>query len=122
MRVPDGDDYLEFMLYDKRPDPEQMGVRNHICLSTPDIKKAVAILEARPARKNYARPIEIRVGKNGKRQANLFDPDGTRIELMEPNTADGKPVPPSMAPPPIKWQAGHPNRVRRSWIGGLFRK
>ena len=102
MRVPDGDDYLEFMLYDKRPDAEQMGVKNHICLLTPDIKKAVAILEARPARRNYGRPIEIKVGKNGKRQANLFDPDGTRIELMEPNTVDGKPVPPSIAPPPIK--------------------
>ncbi len=102
MRVPDGDDYLEFMLYDKRPDAEQLGVRNHICLITPDIQKAVAILEARPARRNYGRPIEIKVGKNGKRQANLFDPDGTRIELMEPNTVDGKPVPPSSAPPPIK--------------------
>ena len=100
MRVPDGYDYLEFMLYDKRPDAEQLGVRNHICLVTPDIMKAVAILEARPARKNYNRPIEIKVGKNGKRQANLFDPDGTRIELMEPNTVDGKPVPSSTAPPP----------------------
>src|SRR6266849_4203087 len=100
MRVPDGDDYLEFMLYDKRPDAEQLGVRNHICLITPDIQKAVAILEARPARRNYGRPIEIKVGKNGKRQANLFDPDGTRIELMEPNTVDGKPVPSSTAPPP----------------------
>jgi len=102
MRVPDGDDYLEFMLYTEPPDAEQMGVKNHICLVTPDIKKAVAILEARPARRNYGRPIEIKVGKNGKRQANLFDPDGTRIELMEPNTVDGKPVPPSTAPPPIK--------------------
>ena len=102
MRVPDGADYLEFMLYDKRPDADQIGVRNHICLITPDIKKAVAILEARPARRNYNRPIEIKVGKNGKRQANLFDPDGTRIELMEPNTVDGKPVPSSIAPPPIK--------------------
>src|SRR6266536_1995502 len=100
MRVPDGDDYLEFMLYDKRPDAEQMGVKNHICLVTPDIIKAVAILEARPARRNYNRPIEIKVGKNGKRQANLFDPDGTRIELMEPNTVDGKAVPSSTAPPP----------------------
>jgi lactoylglutathione lyase len=100
MRVPDGDDYLEFMLYDKRPDAEQMGVKNHICLVTPDIMKAVAILEARPTRKSYNRPIEIKVGKNGKRQANLFDPDGTRIELMEPNTVDGKPVPSSTAAPP----------------------
>jgi catechol 2,3-dioxygenase-like lactoylglutathione lyase family enzyme len=100
MRVPDGDDYLEFMLYSTPPDAEQMGVKNHICLLTPDITKAVATLENRPARKNYLRPIEIRVGVNGKRQANLFDPDGTRIELMEPNTVNGKPVPSSTAPAP----------------------
>jgi lactoylglutathione lyase len=102
MRVPDANDYLEFMLYSQFPDAEQMGGKNHICLVTDDISKTVAILEARPARKNYPRPIEIRIGKNGKRQANLFDPDGTRIELMEPNTADGKPVPSSTALPPRK--------------------
>jgi lactoylglutathione lyase len=100
MRVPDGNDYLELMLYGKPQDAEQMGGKNHICLVTPDVKKAVAILESRPARKDYTRPIEVKVGKNGKRQANLFDPDGTRIELMEPNTVDGKTVPPSTAPPP----------------------
>jgi len=37
---------------------------------------------------------------NRKRQVNLFDPDGTRVELMEPVTIDGKPTPPSTAPPP----------------------
>src|SRR5215813_1761038 len=100
MRVPDGNDYLEFMLYSKPPDAEQMGVRHHICLFTPDVRKAVANLESRPAFKNYGRSIVINVGKNGKRQANLFDPDGTRIELMEPTTVDGKPVPSSTAAPP----------------------
>jgi catechol 2,3-dioxygenase-like lactoylglutathione lyase family enzyme len=100
MRVPDGDDYLELMLYAKPPDAEQMGGKNHICLLTPDIYKAVAMLESRPARKNYIRPIEVKIGKNGKRQVNLFDPDGTRIELMEPNTVDGKAVPSSTAPAP----------------------
>ncbi len=102
MRVPDGEDYLEFMLYSDAPDAKQMGVKNHVCLITPDIEKAVAILEARPARKSYGQPIVIKVGVNGKRQANLFDPDGTRIELMEPNTMDGKPVPSSNAPPPSR--------------------
>jgi lactoylglutathione lyase len=100
MRVPDGASYLELMLYSNPPDAKEMGVKNHVCLFVPDIQKAVATLEARPARKNYAQAIEIRTGVNGKRQANLYDPDGTRIELMEPNTADGKPVPPSTAPPP----------------------
>ena len=100
VRVPDGKDYLEFMLYTTAPDAQQLGVKNHICLLVPDIQKAVAALEARPARKNYSQPIEIKVGVNGKRQANLFDPDGTRVELMEPDTANGRPVPPSTAPPP----------------------
>jgi catechol 2,3-dioxygenase-like lactoylglutathione lyase family enzyme len=100
MRVPDGDDYLEFMLYSAPPDAKEMGVKNHICLVTPSIDKAVAALEARPARKSYAQTIVIRVGVNGKRQANLFDPDGTRVELMEPGTVDGKPVASSAAPPP----------------------
>ena len=106
MRVPNGNDYLEFMLYSAPQDAAQVGVKNHICLITPDIKKAVAILESRPSRKNYPRSIEIKIGRNGKRQANLFDPDGTRIELMEPNTADGKPVPSSTAPPPTSTQRG----------------
>jgi len=101
LRVPDGPDYLELMLYSTPQDVAQVGVKNHICLITPDIKAALAMLESRPARKSYNRPIEIKIGKNGKRQANLFDPDGTRIELMEPNTVDGKPVPSSKAPPPV---------------------
>jgi len=45
----------------------------------------------------------IQTGVNQKRQINLYDPDGTRIELMEPNTVDGKPAPNSAAPVP------HPN-------------
>jgi lactoylglutathione lyase len=41
-----------------------------------------------------------RTGINRKRQVNLFDPDGTRVELMEPDTIDGRPVPSSTLPPP----------------------
>ncbi|MGA8368003.1 MAG: VOC family protein [Candidatus Acidiferrales bacterium] len=100
MRVPDGQDYLEFMLGSKPPDAKERGTKNHISLAVPDVEEAVATLEARPAAKNYTQPITIHVGVNGKRQANLFDPDGTRVELMEPVTASGKPVPPSTAPPP----------------------
>ncbi|MGC2421211.1 MAG: VOC family protein [Candidatus Acidiferrales bacterium] len=100
MRVPDGPDYLEFMLGSKPPDAKERGVRNHISLAVPDVEEAVATLKARPAAKMYTQQISIHVGVNGKRQANLFDPDGTRVELMEPVTASGKPVPPSTAPPP----------------------
>ena len=60
MRVPDGKDYLEFMLYSAPHDATQIGVKNHICLITPDIKAAVAMLESRPSRKSYPRAIEIK--------------------------------------------------------------
>jgi catechol 2,3-dioxygenase-like lactoylglutathione lyase family enzyme len=100
MKVPDGTDYLEFMLYDQKPPPDRRGTQHHLCLLVPDAEKAVAALESRPARKAYTRAIEVRTGINRKRQVNLFDPDGTRVELMEPDTVDGKPAPASTLPPP----------------------
>jgi len=98
MQVPDGTDYIELMLYSQLP--ATFGVQNHTSLSVPDIQKAVATLQSRPAFKAYGKPLEIRTGVNGKHQVNIYDPDGTRVEIMEPFTADGKPVPPSDAPPP----------------------
>src|SRR5262249_32072861 len=99
MRVPDGDDYIEFML-DRDTSLSRLGTMHHICLEVDDIEKSAARLEQRPARKNYTRPLEIRTGVNRKRQMNLYDPDGTRTEIMEPRTVDGKPAPSSKAPPP----------------------
>lgn len=101
MRVPDGKDYLEFMLRGPTPEPDKYGTKNHLALTVPDCEKAVAILKARPASKNF-RMDEMKVGVNRKRQVNIFDPDGSRVELMEPNTIDGKPTPPSTALPPIE--------------------
>jgi lactoylglutathione lyase len=100
MKVPDGDTYIEFMLYDEKPDPTKRGTAHHICLEVADIEKTKAILESRPAVKSLGRPLEVRTGINRKRQMNLYDPDGTRTEVMEPNTIDGKPTPPATAPPP----------------------
>jgi Tol biopolymer transport system component/catechol 2,3-dioxygenase-like lactoylglutathione lyase family enzyme len=100
MQVPDGEDYIEFMLYKDLPAPTARGSAHHLCLSTPDIEKSKAALEAKAYRSKYERTLEIRTGINRKRQLNLFDPDGTRSELMEPQTVDGKPAPNSTAPPP----------------------
>ncbi len=99
MKVPDGDDYVEFMLY-RTFDPKRLGTMNHLSLAVPDIDRAVAALKARPAFASYGKPLEVHLGVNRKRQVNLYDPDGTRVELMEPFTIDGKVTPPSSAPPP----------------------
>jgi catechol 2,3-dioxygenase-like lactoylglutathione lyase family enzyme len=101
MRVPEGEDYVEFMLYRTLPDADKRGGKNHISLMVPDMASALATLEARPARKTYNHEFDAKTGVNGRRQANFYDPDGTRAELMEPHTANGKPTPPSSAPPPI---------------------
>jgi catechol 2,3-dioxygenase-like lactoylglutathione lyase family enzyme len=101
-RVPNGQDYVEFMLYGGHyPSLKRLGGMEHFCLEVPDVHKAVAELESRPAFKAYGRKITVSLGHNHKWLANLFDPDGTRIELMEPRTYNGKPVPPSTAPPPV---------------------
>jgi catechol 2,3-dioxygenase-like lactoylglutathione lyase family enzyme len=110
MRVPDGKDYVEFMLYSKLPEPDARGTKNHMSLMVPDAQKALEELKRREGRGLYhapeGKPMEIQIGVNRKRQINLYDPDGTRIELMEPQTVDGKPAPSSTAPPPHSDQPG----------------
>ena len=82
MQVPDGTDWLEYMLNQKEhPDRKTLGVMNHISLGVVDMKQAQAILEShgwRPHGDEHAQ-----MGKDGKWQLNLFDSDQTRIELME---------------------------------------
>ena len=100
LRVPDGGDYIEFMLYKDLPAGDRRGTQHHICLEVPEMEAARLRLEPRAKATGYERPLESRVGRNRRRQLNLFDPDGTRIELMEPGTVDGVPTPSSTAPPP----------------------
>jgi catechol 2,3-dioxygenase-like lactoylglutathione lyase family enzyme len=100
VKLPDTDDYVEFMLYSELPAPGKRGKQHHLCLVVPDVAKTKATLEKRASRINYTRPLEIATGINRKRQLNLWDPDGTRVELMEPGTVDGLPAPSSTAPPP----------------------
>ncbi len=100
VKLPESDDYVEFMLYSQLPAPDKRGKQHHLCLMVPNIEKARATLEARASRVGYTRPLEIATGVNRKRQLNVWDPDGTRVELMEPATVDGKPAVSSTAPPP----------------------
>jgi catechol 2,3-dioxygenase-like lactoylglutathione lyase family enzyme len=58
-------------------------VKNHICLSVPDVPGIAAVLQAKPAASKY-REIETHVPENGKHVAELYDPDGNHVELMEP--------------------------------------
>ena len=100
-QIPDGKEFLELMLYSDLPDPTKRGKYHHFCLEVPDINAAKATLESRAAEIGYTQPIQVQLGINRKRQLNVYDPDGTRVELMEPFTIDRLPTPPSTAPPPV---------------------
>lgn len=101
MRVPEGEDYIELMLYKELPAETKRGSAHHICLEVGDMDAALKTVQSRATAAGYTQAMEIRTGVNRRRQLNLFDPDGTRTELMEPRTVDGKPTPVSPAPPPI---------------------
>lgn len=80
MQVPDGTDWIEFML-NVPPDADEhtLGVMNHIALGVPDVRAAANQLE----KAGVKLPEPPTVGRDGKWQLNLYDPDGTRVELME---------------------------------------
>jgi len=80
MRVPDGKDWLEYMLNVHNPDPQLLGVMHHLSLGTPSVKDSYAEILKR-GMQGVEKP---QVGRDGKWQLNLYDPNLTRVELMEP--------------------------------------
>jgi catechol 2,3-dioxygenase-like lactoylglutathione lyase family enzyme len=82
MQVPDGTDWLEYMLNQpEHMDLQLTGVMNHISLGVADMKKTQAIMEAHGWKSHGDEQAEI--GKDGKWQLDVFDPDLSRVELME---------------------------------------
>jgi lactoylglutathione lyase len=87
MRVPDGTDYLEYMLYPTTPPTRrQLGSAHHVALLVTDIQQALETVRSRTAADDPNHRANPNIGTNNRWQLNLFDPDGTRVELMEPWT------------------------------------
>jgi catechol 2,3-dioxygenase-like lactoylglutathione lyase family enzyme len=80
MRVPDGTDWLEYMLNVHNPDPKERAVMHHFALGVPSVK---AGYEA-ALKRGYKPDEEPQIGRDGKWQFNMYDPNLTRVELMEP--------------------------------------
>lgn len=82
MQVPDGTDWIEYMLnVPDNADKHLLGVMNHIALGVSDIHAADNQLIESTVKVDVTEAPQI--GRDGKWQLNLYDPDGTRIELME---------------------------------------
>jgi len=84
MRVPDGTDWLEYMLNVKDPDPQELGVMHHMALGVPSVKAGYEAVLKRGAKLDE----KPQIGRDGKWQLNLYDPNFTRVELMEPKPVE----------------------------------
>jgi catechol 2,3-dioxygenase-like lactoylglutathione lyase family enzyme len=97
-QVPDGHDWLEYMLYhpaDGSPSSgsgvpqnmsqQQLGVLNHFSLGVGNMEQAVTKLFSED--RLGTDPPRPQIGRDGKWQFNAYDPDRTRVELMEYSAA-----------------------------------
>jgi len=85
MVVPNGSDWLEYMLNNKNADVKRKGVMNHMALGTPNVEQSFKRLTDRGMNLGGQKP---KIGRDGKWQLNLYDPNYTRAELMEPKPVE----------------------------------
>jgi catechol 2,3-dioxygenase-like lactoylglutathione lyase family enzyme len=80
LQVPDGHEWIEYMLnIPPSAAKKELGIQNHFSLGVRDIHAAEAKIKANGVA-SYDGP---EVGRDGKWSLDLYDPDGTRVELME---------------------------------------
>jgi len=80
IQVPDGSDWIEYMLnIPANADRKELGIQNHISIGVKDIHAA-----AEELRKNGIDQFDgPEIGRDGKWSIDAYDPDGTRVEIME---------------------------------------
>jgi catechol 2,3-dioxygenase-like lactoylglutathione lyase family enzyme len=89
IQVPDGTDWLEYMLnIPPEPTLKQAGVQDHFSLGVAHMSDALTALGKNKCEGPSC--TKTQVGRDGKVQLNLYDPDLTRVEFME-FLATGKP-------------------------------
>ncbi len=84
LQVPEGTVWIEEMLgASDHPTPHDLGVLNHFSLGVDKIDTVIPNLKEhgwKPTGSDQDRP---QLGKDGKWQFNIYDPDQTRVEYME---------------------------------------
>lgn len=82
-QVPDGHDWLEYMLAHQggaEVTQRQLGVMDHVSIGVVSVPESYKVLKA--ADRLSGQDQTPKVGRDGKYQLNLYDPDGTRVEVM----------------------------------------
>ena len=82
IQVPNGTDWIEYMLnVPANPSHRELGVVNHFSLGVVDINTVVSKLSQRGWKPS---PVsQKQMGRDGKYQLNLYDPDDVRVEFMQ---------------------------------------
>ena len=88
-QMPDGHDWLEYMLTSgpsgsgipAKMSQHDLGVLDHLSIGEVSVPDAYKVLEA-GNRLGGVHDDHPKIGKDGKYQFNLYDPDGIRLELM----------------------------------------
>ncbi|HLH07852.1 MAG TPA: VOC family protein [Terriglobales bacterium] len=97
MQVPDGTDWLEYMLnIGPGASHRTIGVMDHMAIGVHNINAAYDRVKAN----GWSGDSKPQLGRDGKWQLNLYDPDDTRIEAME--------FKPSKPPCCSQYQGEHP--------------
>jgi catechol 2,3-dioxygenase-like lactoylglutathione lyase family enzyme len=79
IQVPDGPDWIEYMLnISPTADHKEFGIQNHFSLGVKDVHAAATQLHANGL-KSFDGP---EVGRDGKDSLDAYDPDATRVEVM----------------------------------------
>jgi lactoylglutathione lyase len=77
--VPDGNNWVEYMMWkDTPPDPKRLGVLHHVCVGTHDIQATYKTVQER----GYEPPRAPNVARDGRWLLHLFDKHNTRTEVM----------------------------------------
>jgi catechol 2,3-dioxygenase-like lactoylglutathione lyase family enzyme len=78
MAVPDGNQWIEYMVNTGTPTPRQLGVLNHLALGTLDIEA----VHKQIVERGYADKAVPAIGRDGRWLMHLYDKDFTRTEFM----------------------------------------
>lgn len=89
-QVPDGHDWIEYMVAGSptgavipaNMSQRTLGVLNHIALGENSVDDAFKTLKDGGRLVNVRADNSTKIGRDGKGQLNLYDPDGTRVEMM----------------------------------------
>jgi len=78
MVVPDGSQWLEYMVDTGSPSPRTLGIWNHLAFGTLDQEAVAAAVKER----GYGAAATPKIGRDGRWLMDLYDPDLTRVEFM----------------------------------------